>query len=134
MVGNRKSPWVVSQGLFAWVGQCPVLAVSDSFLAGKRQLHVKENVTFYGTMKMKPNVNLAMKGKSRRCSMGTSAQLSAFGAGTFILVVALILGSIFVLATRHASNGSGCLGCLGLLICSTFLSVAGYFFFVAFTT
>jgi len=66
--------------------------------------------------------------------MSTFAQLSAFGAGTFILVVAFILGSIFVLAARHASNGSGCLGCLGLLICSTFLSAAGYFFSMAFTT
>lgn len=66
--------------------------------------------------------------------MGTSAQLSAFGAGTFILVVALALGGLFAFATRHTSNGSGCLGCLGLLICSTFLSIAGYFFFMAFTT
>jgi hypothetical protein len=65
--------------------------------------------------------------------MGTSAQLLALGAGAFILVVALILGGIFALATRHASSGGGCLGCLGLLICSTFLSVAGYFFFMAFT-
>jgi hypothetical protein len=66
--------------------------------------------------------------------MGTSAQLLAFEAGAVVLVVALTLGAIFALATRHASNGSGCLGCLGLLICSTFLSVAGYFFFLAFTT
>lgn len=66
MVGNRKSPWETTQGLLSLAGQCPVIAMADLVLVDKRQLHVKINTTFYGTIKMKLNVNFTVKGKSRR--------------------------------------------------------------------
>jgi len=65
--------------------------------------------------------------------MNTFAQLLAFGTGALILVVALTLGGMFASATRYVDNGQGCLVCLGLFICSTFLSIAGLFFSMAFT-
>jgi hypothetical protein len=61
--------------------------------------------------------------------MNNFVQLLAFGAGALCLGVALTLGGIFALASRHSEDSGE--GCLGTFLCLIGLGLAAYFFFVA---
>ncbi len=65
--------------------------------------------------------------------MNNFVQLLAFGAGALCLGVALTLGAIFYLASRHSYGDSG-EGCLVTVLCLIPLSFAAYLFFVAVTS